>query len=62
MRELFPDVPVAIVFIHLLGLLTLLGHTTLINLRRLVLIRQSRQNTPNALWFRLLQVSLGLPK
>lgn len=62
MSELLPDVPVAVVVVHLLALTALLGHTAVINLRRLVLIRQSRQNAPSTLWFRLLQVSLGLPK
>jgi hypothetical protein len=62
MSELLPDVPVVVVVLHLLALAALLGHTAVISLRRLVLIRQSRQNTPNTLWFRLLQVSLGLTK
>jgi hypothetical protein len=62
MSELLPDVPMAVVVVHLLGLLALLGHTTVISLRRLVLIRQSRQSAPSTRWFRLLQVSLGLPK
>lgn len=62
MTDLFPDVPVAIVVIHLVALLALLVHTAVINLRRFVLIRQSRQQVASTFWFRLLQFSLGLTK
>ncbi len=61
MMTLFPDVPVAVILVHLLALVVLLTHVAVTRLRRFVLLRQSR-NLPDPSWFRLLYVLLGLPK
>lgn len=61
MMTLFPDVPIAVVLVHLLALAVLLIHLAVTRLRRFVLLRQSR-NLPDPSWFRLLHVLLGLPK
>ncbi len=61
MIKLLPDVPTAIVFLHLAALAVLLIHLAVTRLRRFVLLRQSR-NLSDPSWFRLLHVLLGLPK
>jgi len=63
MMKLLPDVPIAVVLVHLLALAVLLIHLAVTRLRRFVLLRQSR-NLPGTFtfWSRLLHVLLGLPK
>lgn len=60
MINLVSDVPLPVIIIHLIALVALLAHIAVVRLRRFVLVRQSRQNAPRGVWFRLLQVSLGL--
>jgi hypothetical protein len=61
MMRLLLDIPVAVVFLHLAALVVLLLHIGVIQLRRFILIRQSR-NPPSTAWFRLLHLLLGLPE
>ena len=61
MTEPLADIPVAIVILHLVALTALLIHVTVTQLRRFVLIRQSR-NPLSTVWFRLLHLLLGLLK
>ena len=61
MMTLFPDVPLAVVFIHLAALAALLIHVAVTRLRRFVLIQQSR-NRPSTFWSHLLHVLVGMSK
>lgn len=56
-----PDVPVAVVLLHLAALVALLLHAAVARLRRAILIRQGL-GLPSSSWLRLLHVLLGLPQ
>jgi heme A synthase len=60
MMTLFPDVPLAVVLVHLLALVVLLTHIAVTRLRRSS--PPTGRNVPGTFLVSLLHVLLGLPK